>query len=162
LIRKEHKLVFNNKNRNIQITKFASVGILNTIIDFGLYNLFIKFFLLMPPLASIFSATLAMLNSFLLNKKWTFKSEARTDLIQIIKFLAFTLFGIFVIQSFFIIFLTNYFLFFGDTVYNLITLLNLNRFLGYDFISYNFAKLVGVSFALIWNFYTYKKWVFKK
>lgn len=150
------------KNLNGEVVRFAGVGVINTIIDFVLYNILINILLFLPHWASIFSATIAMTNSFLLNKSWTFKSKERLGLSQVLKFLGFTLFGIFIIQSFFIILLTEYWPVPGNTAYYLLTLLNLNHFLSYDFINQNLAKVIGVSFALIWNFYTYKKWVFKK
>ncbi len=65
-----------NKTEWIKCLKFGLVGILNTLIDFLVFNLL----LLLggsPVLAKGISYTAGTVNSFFCNKKWTFQSTQK-------------------------------------------------------------------------------------
>ena len=57
-------------------SKFVIVGIGNTILDFGLMNIFSIF--IPAAFANFLSTGIAMISSFYFNKKWTFSSTARS------------------------------------------------------------------------------------
>jgi dolichol-phosphate mannosyltransferase len=56
--------------------KFGTVGFLGTIIDFALYKFFIHLGLV-PGIAKIFSAEIAVVSNFIFNNAWTFKGRNR-------------------------------------------------------------------------------------
>ena len=62
----------------VQAVKFGAVGVLNTTIDLGLYFLLTRWLGLgaWPVLAKVCSYAAGILNSFLWNKFWTFRSKA--------------------------------------------------------------------------------------
>ena len=62
----------------VQAVKFGAVGILNTGIDLGLYFVLTRWLGLgaLPILAKSLSYSAGILNSFLWNKYWTFRSRA--------------------------------------------------------------------------------------
>jgi putative flippase GtrA len=62
-----------------QALKFLSVGVLNTLLDAGLYALLTRWlgFSALPVLAKSISYGVGILNSFYWNKRWTFKSDLR-------------------------------------------------------------------------------------
>lgn len=64
----------------VQAIKFGAVGILNTGIDLGLYFVLTRWLGLgaLPVLAKGLSYSAGIMNSFLWNKFWTFKSKAGT------------------------------------------------------------------------------------
>ena len=64
----------------VQALKFGAVGILNTAIDLGLYFVLTRWLGLgaLPILAKSLSYSAGILNSFLWNKSWTFRSRAGT------------------------------------------------------------------------------------
>ena len=64
----------------VQAVKFGAVGILNTGIDLGLYFVLTRWLGLdaLPVLAKSLSYSGGILNSFLWNKFWTFRSRAGT------------------------------------------------------------------------------------
>ena len=64
----------------IQGAKFLVVGVLNTSIDAGLYFVLTRLLGLgaFPVLAKGISYGAGVLNSFYCNKRWTFRSDART------------------------------------------------------------------------------------
>lgn len=153
-----------------QVGKFAIVGVINTLIDIIILNSFVflgftatliivgqKFLI-----ANIISVAIAMINSFILNKQWTFKIEEGNIYSQIIKFFIITIIGMFVIHQ--IIFNALYY---GlPQISNLIILivhfLKLNSIFSDSFIILNFAKIIAIIGSLIWNFIGYKLIVFKK
>ena len=59
-----------------QAAKFGLVGILNTVLDWAIYLLLAQAFGAGPVLAKILSYSAGVLNSFYLNRSWTFHSRA--------------------------------------------------------------------------------------
>lgn len=123
--------------------RFAIVGISNTVLDFTLMNL-LSLAGLNLIIANTISTGIAMIYSFLMNKKWTFHSAGQDYLRQVILFFVFTAIGIWVIQNGLIILAQHYLPRFGlsDQVFN------------------NLAKLGASVFSLTWNYLTYNHFVF--
>jgi putative flippase GtrA len=61
-----------------QAVKFGAVGVLNTLVDLGLYFVLTRWLGLsgLPVLAKGISYGAGILNSFLWNRNWTFRSQA--------------------------------------------------------------------------------------
>lgn len=131
------------KPLNKKSIRFVIVGVLNTIIDFGLINL-LSIFGLNLIVANTFSTGTAMLFSFFVNKKWTFNADGNY-IKQIVLFFIFTAIGIWVIQNLFLYLITKYIPSFGidDIIFN------------------NMAKILASIPSLIWNYFTYNYFVFK-
>ena len=55
--------------------KFGITGVLNTIIDLLTYTLCIEIFKITPEISQIFAYTTATVNSYLVNKNWTFRNK---------------------------------------------------------------------------------------
>lgn len=123
--------------------RFAIVGISNTVLDFTLMNL-LSLAGLNLIIANTISTGIAMIYSFLMNKKWTFRNAGQDYLRQVILFFVFTAIGIWVIQNGLIILAQHYLPRFGlsDQVFN------------------NLAKLGASVFSLTWNYLTYNHFVF--
>jgi putative flippase GtrA len=78
---KEHKDL-------IQLMKFGVVGVSNTLIDFLVFSLLVYVFTVKPNLSQAISYTAGTINSFIFNKKWTFKTEEKKDVkLQGLRFL---------------------------------------------------------------------------
>ena len=78
--------MFNNKHTSIQFLRFCTVGAGNTAVDFT------TFFLLTLAgvpylLAQVFSYSAGMVNSFFVNRKWTFGVARKTNVSEIVKFI---------------------------------------------------------------------------
>lgn len=123
--------------------RFAIVGISNTVLDFTLMNL-LSLAGLNLIIANTISTGIAMIYSFLMNKKWTFRNAGQDYLHQVILFFIFTAIGIWVIQNGLIILAQHCLPRFGlsDQVFN------------------NLAKLGASVFSLTWNYLTYNHFVF--
>jgi len=125
-----------------QFFKFAVVGTLGTLIDFGLLNLLV----ISTGAGVYFSATLsfiaAVVNNFFLNKYWTFKSPYLTKKSRdlFIQFLIVSVIGL------------------GLNLTIMYLLMDIFH-LGHE--RYNFAKAAAVVVVLVWNFLANKFWTFK-
>lgn len=76
--------------RRLQFFRFCLVGAVNTGVDFMVFALLSHLGVLLL-VAQVVSYTCGILNSFLLNRKWTFKARGRSPR-QLIRFLALNLF----------------------------------------------------------------------
>jgi putative flippase GtrA len=76
------------KNQIIEIIKFSIVGIINTLADFVVFFLCYSIFRFSYSISQVFGYSSGMLNSFIMNKKWTFKDKT-TGKVVIIKMLKF-------------------------------------------------------------------------
>jgi len=134
-----------------EIGKFASVGVLNTLIDFGILNLLSYVFSVHSgPLVALFNAisfSTALVNSYFWNKFWTFRSagsgEGAKDFAQ---FVFVSLIGLGLNTG---------------IVYSLTTLVGAPGGVS-PALWENVAKAIAIPVNLTWNFLGYKFWVFKK
>lgn len=125
--------------------KFAIIGVANTGLDFLILNVLVLIGL--PQIAAnTISTGLTMTFSFFMNKKWTFNSNSKNYAREVGLFIAFTLFGLWVIQNGVIWLMVHYLPHFGLS----------------DLIVLNIAKLVASVFSLTWNYLTYDRFVFRK
>lgn len=123
--------------------RFVLVGISNTVLDFLVLNilLFCKVNILF---ANTISTGIAMLYSFFMNKKWTFRNSGDNYVREVILFFIFTAIGIWVIQNGCIYLLNLIVPDFGlpEVIYN------------------NAIKLAASIPSLTWNYLTYNRFVF--
>ncbi|MEK7546897.1 MAG: GtrA family protein [Patescibacteria group bacterium] len=133
-----------------QFAKFASVGVLNTAVDLGVFNLE-TFLYGSLPAASVFSVfkTISFLtattNSFVWNKYWTFNVNSKPQAGEVFKFYAIAIIGGFLnVSVATAVRATNFSLIPANVLVNLV------------------APISGILCVFLWNFVGYKYVVFKK
>lgn len=127
--------------------RFGVIGGFNTILDFGLLFVFSSFFGVPRGLANIMSTSVAFVFSFFANKRYTFKSSDKKNVIrEMVLFTVVTLFGLWVIQGLIIHFLSPVIASFGFS--SELALLG--------------SKLVATIASLVWNYLLYSRVVFVK
>ncbi len=140
------------KNRFfLQFGKFVIVGFINTAIDFAILNLLMYLAnIYKGPEIIIFNAisfTAAVINSYLMNKYWTFGDKSREGAAkQFVEFLVVSTGGIILNTA---------------IIYGLTTLIQPMFGLSVKLWA-NFAKAAATAVVLGWNFIGYKFFVFKK
>jgi putative flippase GtrA len=73
--------LFNDPNERTRFLKFATVGAIGTVIDFGIYN-FLNLIVGMAPVVSqAISFAVAVVNNFLWNRHWTYP-DSRTKAVH--------------------------------------------------------------------------------
>jgi len=144
-----------------RVGKFGIVGVINTLIDFAVYNGLHFWFGFGLVVANIISTTLAMIFSFYANKNHVFEqpqtgSWAKQGLV----FFLVTAFGLYVLQNGTIVLLTSVWTAPLDLVVRLVHVVGLYPTLSDRFVINNGAKAVATAVSLTWNYIMYKKVVF--
>lgn len=135
----------------LQFGKFFIVGILNTGLDFAVLNFLMWITQTYKGTSIIIFSTIsfsiAVTNSYFLNKYWTFGDQSKEKAPQqFIKFMGVAIIGLILNNS---------------IIYAITTLIN--PIFGLTLVLWaNFAKVIATGVVLAWNFAGYKLFVFKK
>ena len=130
------------KNKQ-KIGRFALVGSVNTLLDFGI--LFILTHFGLPKVAANTCSTgVAFIFSFFANKKFTFKSKNTNVRRELILFVMVTLFGLWGLQNLVIWLATPF----------------LSGILHQSEVALLVAKLLATGVSLVWNYIMYDRFVF--
>jgi putative flippase GtrA len=125
--------------------RFGIVGGFNTALDFGVLFL-LTFMGIDKIVANYFSTGVALIFSFIANKKFTFKEQSGNAKKQFALFLIVTLIGLWAIQPIII--------WASSTL--------LVSYIPNEAINLFVAKLLATIASLIWNYLLYSRFVFKK
>ncbi|QQR51933.1 GtrA family protein [bacterium] len=144
-----------------RVGKFGLVGILNTLLDFVIFNVLGHFAHLSAVPANLISTTCAMTFSFFANKEMVFKRTGGSMLKQGLIFYTVTAFGLYVLQTGTIHILTDVWTYPTMLAADVSHILGLNQWSGDTFIVKNTAKAAGTVLSLVWNYLMYKLVVFR-
>ncbi|MFC1656341.1 GtrA family protein [Patescibacteria group bacterium] len=125
------------KDMPVQFIKFGIVGISNTLIDLGIFQALTAYTPIYYVIANIISFSLGVLNSYIWNRIWTFRSPDRRISKEFIRFAIISVIGLVLNTLFLAVF---------------IEVFNFPSFLG---------KVVATVLVFVWNFFMSKSWVFK-
>lgn len=130
-----------------KLLTFGIVGLLNTAIDVGIFS-FLQLGVKLPIVAAnIISTATALMVSFLLNSRFTFKTDSSPRK-RLVPYIAVTLIGLWVLQPLVILTLRPV----------LMDLKAITLVSGHAII---LAKLASVAVSMVWNFVLYNNVVFK-
>lgn len=139
------KKIFQNQNV-IQFIKFGIVGVSGTILDFSVYNLCLIVFSWSAYIATASGFSFGLINNYIWNKLWTFKSKS-VNLThaskELVKFTVVALVGM------------------GINLGVMAIIINYTN-LGNSIFGLNIAKVLIVLCVGLWNFIGAKKWVFSE
>jgi len=120
----------------IQFIKFGVIGILNTIIQYIVFYFFYSIFGLYYIFSSAFGYFCGVLNSYLLNRSWTFKSKYCNKRKEFAKFTIVNIFSL------------------G------INLIVLELLVSYSVFRPEIAQVFAIMFSMVANFVGNKFWTF--
>lgn len=130
----------------VQLTRFAITGFINTLVDFGVFNLLLILSGTQNPaliaLINSLAISMSIAVSYILNKRWTFPPTNRNG--QLTRFIVVSLTGI-VINSGIILMLAG--LYQPAHISSVVFL--------------NTAKILAAFISSAWNFLAYRSWVFR-
>lgn len=79
--------LFNDSNERTRFLKFAAVGAIGTVVDFGIYNFLNLVIGTAPVISQAISFAVAVVNNFLWNRHWTYpESRAKAVHHQMVQF----------------------------------------------------------------------------
>lgn len=155
------------KRSFIQLIKFGLVGVSNTLVDFVVYTLLVLIFgiengdTFLIGLFTFIAYGCGVLNSFILNTRWTFKKEYKKTGAEAVKFVAVNLisWGL----SFFLVWLFSNHVFADSIITNKVCeLLGMEGAEQIQKMGSILSKILSVPIVIMVNFLGNKLFVFNK
>lgn len=141
-----------------QFRRFLTVGITNAIIHFSVLNICFSVFEFTPLSSSIVATLFAMTYSFILNRKFVFKSSNEIKR-EVITFTIITACGVLIVHNLvYVIFI--YILQHSISVVSVVEE-TINYRISQDSVVINIATVAGAIAAMIWNYNGYRLFVFR-
>lgn len=127
---------------------FLVIGVVNTLVDIGIYTLLVQLDVLPMFFANFVSTSVGIGCSFYLNRRFTFKQTGSADKKSFVAFFGITAFGLWVLQPIIIAITSG--------------VLAGKNWPVPDVLLTLVPKLIATGFTLVWNYVLYDKVVFKK
>lgn len=121
-----------------QFMKFGMVGVLNTSIDFALFTVFYSLLHVHYLLANVISFCIAVTNSYILNRRWTFRSDNPAWRTEAIKFLIVNLISLGLSEILLFVIVEHF---------------HVHKMVG---------KVMAIGVVLCWNYFGTRFWAFRR
>jgi putative flippase GtrA len=132
------KLILNERETAYQFLKFSLIGFLNTVIHYGIFIILFRYATVHYLVSSVIGYVAGLINSFILNKKWTFRTKGVRKDVEFTKFCLVNLAAL------------------------LANLGSLGFFVSYMNIIPELGQLLAIIFSLTVNFLGNKFWTFRQ
>lgn len=147
--------IFTNPKERERFLKFAVVGAIGALVDFGSFHLLMSIFEMAPEWAQAVSFTLAIISNFIWNRLWTYPdSRSKTISSQLVSFFVVNVIGL-AIRTPIFTGLEGPF----RRLFDLISFLPLGLVTA-DRLGYTFALGVAVLVVMFWNFFINRVWTY--
>jgi putative flippase GtrA len=144
--------IFNNPEERRRFLKFAAVGAIGTVVDFGIYNFLNLIVGTAPVISQAISFTVAVVNNFLWNRHWTYPdSRTKTVHHQMAQFGLINVGGL-LIRTPIIVGLEN-------PIGVLAGRLGLHADTAV-LIGHNGALAIAIGFVMLWNYFANRYWTY--
>jgi putative flippase GtrA len=147
-------MILNNPKERTRFLRFAVVGLIGAVVDFGVANLLVGVFSSPLVLAGTVSFIAAIISNFTWNRYWTYPdSRSKPVGRQLVEFSVVSVIGLFIrIPTL---------AFMEPRVLTAIERLPLEiRFLTTDTISDNVTLAIAVIIVMFWNFFVNRYWTY--
>ena len=145
-------LIFTNAKERGRFIRFAIVGVVGSVVDFGIFNLLAGFFLVSAVIASVISFVAAVASNFTWNRLWTYPdSRSKPVSRQLSEFTIISLIGLAIRTPIFVLserLFTRWFY-----------AVNL-RVVSPEFLAHNLALTVAIIVVFFWNFFVNRFWTY--
>jgi putative flippase GtrA len=144
---------FTNKKEVTRFIKFGIVGIIGSVIDFGVSNLLTNAFGVLFLISSIISFTLAVINNFILNRLWTYPETRKNPIAkQLIQFVIVSCIGLAIRVPLLAVMEKVFISLAEKTIPNVLTP---------TIVGQNLALAFVIGVVLLWNFFINRIWTFR-
>lgn len=145
-----------------RVVRFATVGVVNTLVDFAVLNILVFGAGLNKLPANMISVSVAITVSYLLNHAVVFRQvgQGNNHKHKIMLFIVITLVGAFIIQNVVIYLFVHAITFPAAIVQSITDAIGFN--FSEEFVLLNTAKLAATACTMAWNYLLYRKYVFTK
>lgn len=147
-------MILTNPQERGRFLRFAMVGVIGAIVDFGTFNLLVHLTTIPAVMASVVSFTAAVISNFMWNRFWTYPdSRSKAVSKQVVQFLVVSLVGL--------IIRTPLFAFLEKELVPIFTRsLPRGFFLTGTFVGHNVALAIAVLVVMMWNFFANRFWTY--
>lgn len=147
-------VLLTNPRERTRFLRFAVVGIIGAVVDFGTFNLLNGLFGVPAVWASVISFSAAIISNFTWNRFWTYPdSRSKRLSVQLVEFMVISLVGLAIRTPLFA---------FLDKV--LLVILSSSGIevigLSAEFIGHNLALAISVVVVMFWNFFVNRYWTY--
>lgn len=144
-----------NPRERSRFLRFAFVGIVGAVVDFGTFNLLIAFTPLTPVWAGTFSFIAAIISNFTWNRYWTYP-DSRTKPVgrQLLQFSVVSVAGLLIRIPILAILEPAF-----QALFGLFAFLPIG-FITADFLAANLALAIAVIVVMFWNFFVNRYWTY--
>ena len=160
MISKLNTFTRDNRKEVVRFLKFAVVGTLGAVIDFGTLNLLVQLAASPKVLANTLSFSAAVISNFIWNRLWVYPETRGEPLTrQFVQFLFVNVAGLAI----------NTAIFYGSDRWLLseaglfagpVGVLALSIGMSHFDLAYNGAKVLATAVVLFWNFFVNRVWTF--
>lgn len=149
-------VILHNPKERERFFKFAVVGVIGAVVDFGIFNFLTALTPTPAVLASVISFIAAVFSNFTWNRYWTYPdSRSRRISVQLMEFAFISLMGLTIRTPLFAILekpLSRMF-----SAFHLPILSSLNP----NFLGHNLALAIAVIVVMFWNFFVNRYWTYR-
>lgn len=140
--------ILRNPKERTRFIRFAIVGTVGAVVDFGFFNLFAHGLHLNAVLSSVFSFSLAVLNNFTWNRLWTYPdSRSKSLASQLILFAAINVGGLAIRTPLFVFLEGRLARFFGQL--EVLRAIQVKPI----WLAHNLSLGIAILVVMFWNFY---------
>jgi putative flippase GtrA len=146
-------IVLNNGKERERFLKFAAVGAIGAVIDFGVMNLLTQGMDMLLVTAGTISFTCAVISNFIWNRYWTYPdSRSRPITRQLTMFFAVNIAGVAIRIP-----ILHYF---EPPFTKLMETMNVRVPLSPEFLAKNLTLALAVGIVMLWNFFVNRYWTY--
>ncbi|RME87021.1 MAG: GtrA family protein [Anaerolineae bacterium] len=143
-----------NRKERIRFLRFAVVGTIGAVVDFGTFNLLNSLLGIQAVIASVISFTAAVTSNFIWHRYWTYPdSRSKPVAQQMTQFAFVSVIGLSIRTPIFAALEPLFRRMFA-------TRLHIPLPLSADFLGHNLALAVAVGIVMLWNFFVNRYWTY--
>lgn len=147
--------IVTNPRERTRFLRFATVGVIGAVVDFGTFNLLTNYVGLTAVIASVFSFIAAVISNFTWNRYWTYPDSRSKPLNrQLIQFSVVSLLGL-MIRTPIIAILEPLF----TRLFTQFSFLPIG-FITAELLADNLALAIAVIVVMFWNFFINRYWTY--
>lgn len=142
-----------SKKERTRFIKFAAVGLIGSVIDFGIFNLLTIALHVSSIASSTVSFALAVINNFILNRFWTYPETRQSSIYKpLVQFIIVSCLGLAIRIPLFAWLEKVLIPLAGKTIPNVLTP---------TIVGHNVALALVIGVVMLWNYFVNRFWTFK-
>lgn len=146
-------MIITNPKERSRFLRFAVVGAIGAVIDFGVFNLLTNLTTIPAVYASVISFALAVISNFIWNRFWTYPDSRSKPLgRQLVQFIVISVMGLAI--------RTPLFAWLEKWMIHEVEILQLNIPFTPTFIGHNISLATVIVVVMFWNFFANRFWTY--